>query len=134
MFEIRIADASGEMAASTGAASRGRAEGFDAFPRATWSSHGQAREFGQGLEMGTMKNGDGLSRMLDSEYDLRICGKSPVDKDHAQGTGRYRGLGQDKPRCRPDQFGKVECWAFSAAPASMQMLQLSAGCWSTASR
>jgi 3'-5' exoribonuclease len=130
MFEIRVADASGEMAAKYwGPPSQAEVQrAFESFSSGdVVKVSGEVREFGQGIEIGiNPKNGDGLARMPEGEYDLQdLVGKSPVDKAamlaelaSIVATVKDRHLAQVLDAF----FGKEGILEiFSTAPASMQM-------------
>ena len=130
MFELRVADASGELTAKYwGPPSQADVQKvFDSFASGdVVKVTGEAREFGPGFEIGiNPKNGDSLVQMRVGEYDLQdLVGKSPVDKEvmvaelaEIVATVKDKHLAAVLDRF----FGKDGILeAFASAPASMQM-------------
>jgi 3'-5' exoribonuclease len=130
MFEIRLSDASGEIAAKYwGPPGQAEVQAvFDSFSSGdVVRVAGEAREFGPGIELGiNPKSGGSVLRLAEGEYDLDdLIAKSPVDKEAMRGELRALCATVKNPHLASvlaaffGDGGAMD--AFSAAPASMQM-------------
>jgi 3'-5' exoribonuclease len=131
MFEVRLADSTGEITAKYwGEPDREAVQAiFDSFESGSvvWVS-GEAREFGQSVELGVNPKGGGAMRRLErGGYDLdALVGKSPADSDNQVGELVAVVASVKNPHLSAllggfFGSGSGTLQIFSEAPASMQM-------------